>query len=65
MSGSWIGIVELTLVFGAGVFLAWRELRGLRRDTEARRAREQASAAARHAEGQQDLDPAPREPVER
>jgi ABC-type nickel/cobalt efflux system permease component RcnA len=64
MSGSWIGIVELTLIFGAGLFLAWRELRGLRRDTEARRARE-ASAAARHAEGQQDLDPAPREPVER
>ncbi len=65
MSGNWPGFVELIFVFGVALLLALRELRTLRRDTEARRARERASASARHAEGQQDLDPAPREPVER
>ena len=67
MSGKWLGFVELLFVLGAGLLLGLRELRGLSRDRAAgeRSTGPGTSAAARHAEGQQDLDPEPRETIER
>jgi hypothetical protein len=67
MQGSWLGFVELILVFGVVLLLGLRELYALRRErlrlTDRRIDGE--SAAARHAEGKQDLDPAAGEPLER
>ena len=72
MESSWIGLIELGVVVAFALGWGVLELLGLRMDKRRREAaaREGAAAATdssdpRHAEGQQRLDPARPESVER